>query len=464
MPSIETYSDILKTLLRTRTLCLGLMSLLLWWAEDIATAAAIKVGWEILILGLVLGLVFAVLGRIKRVIPVLLPIVLLIDSCLVALWTSVSGGPVSFYMPFFLLILVSALLILPPRTAILVVTGIIAIFWGSLYWDYHAHIPSAYEAGKINPMAAIIESATPAVRTEIYVQQTLRWSFFFALMIATCALLMRRVWMREDRLRVREKALEQKRNLIQMGELTGRVAHGVNTPLGLISGNLELLMAETPKKGKAYKKLAQIDQYVQRAIRTVRDILDYSRQSLSEIKSTSLAKIIQAVVAAVQPKLKKAGAKLILDVDPKLPMIMAYPEGLFQVLLNLVENAIDSISTGGLVTLSAHFQYQSMRLSPQDRRGEIKVTIRDTGRGIPANELERIFEPFYSTKGFGKGTGLGLAIVKRIVEEHHGQIRVESSVGHGTIFTLLLPTQGLAREGADLAHEIYYNDSKFTDS
>jgi len=462
MPSIETNSEILKTLLRTRTLCLGLMILLLWLTEE-PSVPAVTVGWELLFLGTILSLVFAVLGRIKKFIAILLPVILLTDSCLVGLWVSVSGGAVSFYLPLFLLILVSAILVLPPRTAIAVALGIGGIFLGTFYWDFHSHLPSAYEAGRMNFVAAVMEKVTPVERESIYRQQGLRWFFFFLLMSATCGLLMRLVWKREERLRVREKVLEQKRHLIQMGELTGRIAHGVNTPLGLISGNLELLTAETPKKSKSYKKLLQIDQYVQRAIRTVRDILDYSRQSLSEIKSTSLPKIIQAVTAAVQPKLKKAGAKLILDVDPKLPVIMAYPEGLFQVLLNLVENAIDSISPGGLVTLSAHFQYQSMRLSPQDRRGEIKVTIRDTGRGIPANELERIFEPFYSTKGFGKGTGLGLAIVKRIVDEHHGQIRVESSVGHGTIFILLLPTQGLAREGADLDHEIYYNDSKFTD-
>ena len=84
--------------------------------------------------------------------------------------------------------------------------------------------------------------------------------------------------------------------------------------------------------------------------------------------------------------------------------------------------------------------------------------VRDTGRGIPAGELQRIFEPFYSTKGFGKGTGLGLSIVKRIVDEHRGKITVESRVGHGTCFTVVFPMDGPG--GGDLkeSNPFHYND------
>jgi signal transduction histidine kinase len=172
-----------------------------------------------------------------------------------------------------------------------------------------------------------------------------------------------------------------------------------------------------------------------------------------------LGHVIQAVVAAVQPKLQKVGGKLILDVDAQLPPILAYPEGLFQAILNLMENAVDSISSGGLITLSAHFQYLPMRLSAEDPRGEIKVVVRDAGKGIPSSELKKIFEPFYSTKGFGKGTGLGLAIVKRIVDEHQGNIKVESQVGEGTVFTLRFPANRHTGEGPDNSANFDYNKS-----
>jgi signal transduction histidine kinase len=242
--------------------------------------------------------------------------------------------------------------------------------------------------------------------------------------------------------------LEQKRRLIQLGELTGRIAHGVNTPLGLISGNLELLMEESPKNTKSYRTLLKIQQYVDRAIKTVRGILDYSRQSLSEVKPVDMAEIIRAVAEAVGPKLKKAGGRLILDLDPKLPPLMAYPEGIFQVLLNLVENAVDSMGENGLVTVSSKFRYHAVRLSAQDERGTLQITVRDNGKGIPPAVLRRIFEPFYSTKSFGRGTGLGLAIVKRIVEEHGGKVGVQSRVGEGTVFTLDFPREGHASKQA----------------
>jgi signal transduction histidine kinase len=460
LPSVETNVQTVKTILRVRTVCLGLMFLLLWWAEEIDSAPAIVKGWEIWGLAAGLGLAFLVLGRMKRLAGLLLPVVFLVDSCLISLWVSVSGGPVSFYMPFYLLILLSAIMSLTPRKALVVISGVLTIFLTTLYLDFIWAIPEANEAGKINFIVGVMDRLSPQVREGLYWQQAIRWFFFFVLVVIICALLMKQVWSREERLRIREKALEQKRHLIQMGELTGRVAHGVNTPLGLISGNLELLMSETRKGSGTHKRLVQIDQYVQRAIRTVREILEYSRQSMSEIKTVSLTEIIHAVISAVQPKLQKGGGQVILDLAPNLPGILGYPEGLYQVLLNLVENALDSISPGGIVTISSRFQFRSLRLSAQDQRGEIKVVVRDTGRGIPPGELKKIFEPFYSTKGFGKGTGLGLAIVKRIVDEHRGAIKVESRVGDGTVFTLLFPTEGLTGNSANPPGDFYYNETE----
>lgn len=460
MPSPETYSQSFRTLIRTRTICLALMGVLLWMAEGPHFLPTVAIGWELLFIGMVLSLVFGVLGKGKRLVPFLFPVVYLLDSFLVCVWVSVSGGPVSFYVPFFLLILVSALLVLPPRVSMIVITVVMCMFLGSFYIDYSWHISRTFGAGQINFVSDLLEKAPAEARREIYKDQVLRWFFYFILMIVVCALLMRQIWDREERVRTREVALEQKRHLIQMGELTGRIAHGVNTPLGLISGNLELLMADTRKSSKSYKTLAQIDQYVQRAIRTVRDVLDYGRRSMSEIRPVSLSKIAQAVVAAVQPKLKKAGGKLILDVGHDLPEMMGYPEGLFQAMLNLVENAIDSIDKKGLVTLSAHFELQSLRLSPQDHRGQVKVTVRDTGRGIPAGELQKVFEPFYSTKEFGRGTGLGLAIVKRIVDEHGGDIQVNSRVGEGTVFTLIFPVREPKGPETSSAEDFYYNKNE----
>src|SRR5258708_3450567 len=287
MPSVETNAQNFKILIRVRTRCLALMILLLWWAEDMATSSAVMVGWKILIFAGILSLVFGVLGKVKKITGVLLPFVLLLDSLLVGLWVSVSGGPVSYYIPFFMLILVSAIMVLPARMVTVVILGVLGVFIGTIYLDFIWNLPASFEAGKINFISDSLEKLPVVARENIYRQQTLRWFFFFVMIIATGVLLMRQVWLREERVRTREKNLEQKRHLIQMGELTGRIAHGVNTPLGLISGNLELLMAETRKGGKTHKQLTQIDQYVQRAVRTLPDILHFCLQSMPEIKPSA---------------------------------------------------------------------------------------------------------------------------------------------------------------------------------
>ncbi len=449
MSSVETNSQAFKTLIRTRTLCLIVMMFLLYLVEGKRDSAVIVTGWDILFVATVLSLVFGVLGRIKRITGVLLPMGYVFDSLLTGFWVSISGGPVSFYIPFFLLILVSAIMVLPPRKALFVIVTVLVALISAFYLDYMWHISQSFDAGEINHYSSIIEKELPAQRLVVYKQQAERWLFIFLMMTVLSMLLMRQVWEREEKIRFKEKTLEQKRHLIQMGELTGRIAHGVNTPLGLISGSLELLLTETRKDNKIRKQLEKIDQYVQRAIGTVRDVLDFSRQSLSEVRPVSFSRILRAAVAAVQPRLKKSGGRLILDADDDLPQILGYPEGIFQVVLNLLENAVDSIPPGGLITLSAHFQYRQVRLSEQDRRGEIKIVVCDTGKGIPSGELKRIFEPFYSTKEFGKGTGLGLAIVKRVVEDHGGVIKVESRLGEGTTFILLFPTEWIKSEMAE---------------
>ncbi|HJT24153.1 MAG TPA: ATP-binding protein, partial [bacterium] len=413
--------------------------------------------WAVIVAAAVYNLILHLLSRDESLAGPLTFFGFFLDGLLASWGIAISGGPVSVYIPFYLCIIMAACLMLSPRQAAVTALAQLGMFLATLWFCYEYHIPSEFAPRNSNLFFVYLESAATDVRRDIYVEQAIRWSFYFLLTAGLCGSLVRQVWNREERLRGKERDLEQKRHLIQMGELTGRIAHGVNTPLGLISGNLEMLMAETRKKSQAYKRLAQIEQYVQRAIHTVRDILNYSRHTLSEIQPTSLLQVIKAVTAAVQPKLRRVGGKLILDVGSQLPLITAYPEGLFQALLNLVENAVDSIAAGGLITLSAHFHYRSMRLSAEDKRGHIKVVIRDTGKGISPAELKRIFEPFYSTKGFGKGTGLGLAIVKRIVEEHHGDIKVESRVGEGTMFTLLLPVGGLKGEESANLDGFYYN-------
>jgi signal transduction histidine kinase len=437
---LEAQSQTLLWLIRIRWIFIILVSL---WAVNLGPQMPPQTSewiWAVLLTASALNLIYHALSRFPKMTVSLISFLFLMDGLLIGPWVALTGGPVSPYVPFYLFLILAVCLTVPPREAIWISGWQILSFLVTMTICYRSQPASLFASGRASAFSAILEGATSDLRRELYLEQTVRWTVFLALTMLISGVLVRQVWNREEKLRLKERDLEQNRRLIQLGELTGRIAHGVNTPLGLISGNLEMLMAETRPRSHTYRRLSQIEKYVQRAIKTVRNVLDYNRQTMSQIRPVSLPKVIRAVAEAVQPKLKKAGGKLALDVDPRIPSLLAYTEGVFQALLNLVENAIDSISPGGTVSLSARFQYHSLRLSSQDRRGIVKIVVSDTGRGIPPEELKRIFEPFYSTKGFGKGTGLGLAIVKRVVDEHQGEIKVESREGEGTRFTLLLPT------------------------
>ncbi len=383
---------------------------------------------------------------IRRVERVLAPALFLADGFFSALAVLISGGFVSYYLPLFLIGILGACLVCSRRAATLIVAWHFALFLGSVSFVYYDPIPGLLPKPDEDDIATWMAVSPSAVGSDVFYEQILRWCFFMGITTLLCAILVRQIWIREARVRARERFLEQKRRLIQMGELTGRIAHGINTPLGLLSGNLEMLLAETRKGTKVHKRLVELDGYLQRAITTLRKILDTSRQTLSPIQKVALTDVLTTVVEAAQPKLKRKRARLILDLEPGLPEIQGHPEGLHQAFLNVLENAVDSIPEEGLVTLSAQFRYRSVRLSVADRRGEVRVTVRDNGPGIPEEDLERIFEPFYSTKEFGHGTGLGLAIVKRVMEEHQGTIWMESKPGMGTTVFMTFPTEARSQE------------------
>jgi signal transduction histidine kinase len=329
---------------------------------------------------------------------------------------------------------------------LVVITEHFVLFGAALAFAYHPFWPEIVPTPALDDMGYYLNAMSEETRNTVYYEQVLRWWFFMGFFVVMATLLVRRMWVREEHLRSRERALEQKRRLIQMGEMTGRIAHGVNTPLGLLSGNLEMLLQETRKGTKLHKRLTELDGFVQRAILTVRQTLDYNRQSMSQIRPVSLTDLLSTVAESVQPKLKQTQGELILDFEKDIPTIAGYPEGLFQALLNVVENAVDALPPDGkgVVTISVTFHFRSVRLSAADRRGEVLVVVRDTGSGIPPEEMDRIFEPFYSTKDFGHGTGLGLSIVKRIVEEHQGTLQIESRLGMGTSVTLRFPAESPA--------------------
>ena len=176
---------------------------------------------------------------------------------------------------------------------------------------------------------------------------------------------------------------------------------------------------------------------LERIEKVVRGMLDFARQEKEDLafQPTQLPEILQEVVDLIEHRLREKQIELTTRFESDQAEVQGNHLGIGQAFLNLALNAIDAMEEGGQLRLSC------------ERIDEHLVTVvGDTGHGIPENRIDRIFDPFYTTKEVGEGVGLGLSIVHGIVEKHGGRIRVESEEGKGTTFTVYLPLSGSAGE------------------
>jgi signal transduction histidine kinase len=173
----------------------------------------------------------------------------------------------------------------------------------------------------------------------------------------------------------------------------------------------------------------------------ITQLLAPARQPAPHLRVVHLSDVVRRVWEAVSDRGAAANVEIALDLCEGLPPIMGDLEQLQQVLLNLSVNALQAVGATGQVILRTRFQ----PAGPLSPARYLEVEVADTGPGIPAHHLPHIFEPFFTTKGLTGGTGLGLTISREIVRSHHGEIRVESLLGHGTRFIVSLP---LAPEAA----------------
>ncbi|MCB2227055.1 MAG: two-component sensor histidine kinase [Desulfarculaceae bacterium] len=245
-----------------------------------------------------------------------------------------------------------------------------------------------------------------------------------------------------------EKMIEAGR-LASIGELAAGIAHEINNPVAIMveeAGWIEDLMSEEGPLSE--ETLAEIQRAVQqiqeqgnRCKQITHKLLSFARKTDPTVKEVSLNGLAEEVIALVSQKSRYAGVRLETELTKGLPRVAASPSELQQVLLNLVNNAVDAIdSEGGVVTVKS---------SPEN--GWVKLTVTDTGMGIAPANLARIFDPFYTTKPVGQGTGLGLSICYGIINKLGGEIKVTSAKGKGSTFVVLLPA--ISQSGAAPAPE-----------
>ena len=224
-----------------------------------------------------------------------------------------------------------------------------------------------------------------------------------------------------------ERRLVQADKLSSIGLLAAGVAHEVNTPLAVISTYAQMLAKQISEDEQKSKLLDKIAKQTFRASEIVNSLLSFSRTSTTEFVELDVSKVIQETLSLVEHQLKKSGVEVILEA-PALPAVKGNAGKLQQVFLNLFLNARDAMESGG--TLSVHAWTEN---------GFARIDVADNGQGISPEHLERIYDPFFTTKAARKGTGLGLSVTYGIVREHGGTIEVDSRLGAGSRFRVELP-------------------------
>lgn len=226
--------------------------------------------------------------------------------------------------------------------------------------------------------------------------------------------------------------LWQASKLATMGELAASIAHELNNPLATVALRTENLLMQMPEGSDQRKPLEIISNEVDRMANLVNNLLQFSRRSHRQISTVDLNEEIANSIELVHYHLRTHKIEIKFQLDPSLPMIQADRQQLRQLFLNLLTNASDAMPNGGALTITT-----SKTLL--EGAGGIQAEFADTGEGIAPNDLEKIWEPFFTTKPEGKGTGLGLAICRRVVEEHGGIIAIESTNGSGTKVRIVFP-------------------------
>ena len=228
------------------------------------------------------------------------------------------------------------------------------------------------------------------------------------------------------RLRNMQLQLVRSEKLAAIGQLTAGIVHDVKNPLAAIQGMTDMLRKDPKLPGDVRQDITMIHQSAVNATRIVTDLLKFARQAPPELKSQDLRETLYAALYLNRYMIQKAKVKVVTEISD-LPIVSNYDAvQLEQVLINLIQNAVQAMPQGG---------YLKVVLAREN--DSAKIVVIDTGIGIPPENLKRIFDPFYTTKK--NGTGLGLSTSYGIITSHHGEFQIQSQVGRGTCFTILLP-------------------------
>ena len=242
-----------------------------------------------------------------------------------------------------------------------------------------------------------------------------------------------------------QERLVQSQKMEDLGRLAGGVAHEINTPLGIILGYVQMLLEDVEPESQMAEDLQIIEKQTKICSTIVSDLLGFSRQTETSRSEVDVNESIREVISLVEHTFGLSRVRILTDLDPNIPEIEGDKDRLKQIWMNLLNNAFDAVEHDGYIRVAT-------KLCAHRRR--VAITITDTGSGIKQELLNKIFDPFFSTKPVGRGTGLGLSVTFGIIKDHGGRINVlspapkdylqfvpdaASEQGPGTVFLVELP-------------------------
>jgi len=231
---------------------------------------------------------------------------------------------------------------------------------------------------------------------------------------------------RDEIERLHRTQMSRAEHLATLGELATGLAHEIRNPLAGIAGVIEIVGRDLPSTSPARAVIRDVRQEIAQINRILTDLLQAARPHPPEVRASDLNVTVEHAVMLARQQVLSKPIRIELEKDPHLPIVEHDSDQIHQVVLNLLLNSVQAIEGAGAV-----------RVVLATKKDKVLISVADSGRGISPEHLPFIFRPFYTTKG--NGTGLGLSLARRIVEDHRGQIEVESELGRGTEFLVTIP-------------------------
>ncbi|MBM4271681.1 MAG: GHKL domain-containing protein [Deltaproteobacteria bacterium] len=234
-----------------------------------------------------------------------------------------------------------------------------------------------------------------------------------------------------------QKQLIQTEKLAALGIVAAGIAHEVKNPLAIIIQGVEFLKTRTGSDTLLTEVVTRVTKSALRADSIIKGLLSFTRQVPIRTEDTEITPIIEETLSFVEFQFKSRHIKVVKQFSPDIPMVNVDRNQMKQVFINILLNAIEATQDNGTITVSTG------SVTSESGQRSLQIIFADTGCGIPADKIEKVFDPFYSTKDDSKNTGLGLSITKGIIDKHHGSIHIESEIEKGTRVMIGLPASNI---------------------